>query len=114
MVNRSGELQQTVTPRFRGGEGYARLCDLTAGKKPQNVRVFSEMTLEKGCSIGAHTHTDDSEVIYILRGRGVYEDNGAAVAVGAGDTLIAYAGDSHSLRNESDEPLTYLAVIVKA
>lgn len=25
MVNRSGELQQTVTPRFRGGEGYAKL-----------------------------------------------------------------------------------------
>ena len=68
------DLPYNVTPHFKGGEGEVLLKDLTAGKKPANVRVFNEMVLRQGCSIGYHAHTDDCEIIYILEGEGVYLD----------------------------------------
>lgn len=114
MLHPKGSLPESVAEHFRGGEGAVRLIDLAAGNKPANVRVCNEMVLEKGCSIGYHTHEGDSEIIYILSGSGICNDNGLDVCVGAGDTLIAYDGDAHSLRNEGDVPLRYLAVIVKA
>ena len=89
------------------------LKDLTAGKKPANVRVFNEMVLRQGCSIGYHAHTDDCEIIYVLEGEGVYLDGDEKKQVFAGDTLICYAGESHSLSNEREQPLKYLAVIVQ-
>ena len=112
MINRGENLPVCFAEHFRGGDGETIVKDLTAGKKPANVRVCSEMILMKGCSIGRHVHGDDSEIIYILGGEGVYDDNGTVVCVRAGDTFICYAGEGHSLRNEKDEPLRYLALIV--
>ena len=112
MVNRGENLPVKFVEHFRGGDGETIVKDLTAGKKPANVRVCSEMVLMKGCSIGRHGHSDDSEIIYILGGEGVYDDNGTVVSVRAGDTLVCFAGEEHSLRNEKDDPLRYLAMIV--
>ena len=112
MVNRGENLPVRFVSHFRGGEGDTAFKDLTAGKKPANVRVCSEMLLLRGCSIGSHAHSDDSEIIYILGGEGVYDDNGTEVPVRAGDALVCFAGERHSLRNEREEPLRYLALIV--
>ncbi len=106
------DLPYTSSPRFKGGDGEVLLKDLTAGKKPANVRVFNEMVLQKDCSIGFHAHTDDSEIIYILEGEGEYLEGDKASPVRAGDTLLCYAGESHSLRNAGERPLKYLAVII--
>lgn len=107
------DLPYTVSPQFKGGDGEVLLKDLTTGKKPANVRVFNEMVLNQGCSIGFHTHTEDSEIIYVLEGEGICSEGGRESRVGQGDTLVCYAGESHSLRNECERPFRYLAVIIQ-
>ena len=46
-------------------------------------------------------------------GEGVDLDGDEKKQVFAGDTLLCYAGESHSLSNEREQPLKYLAVIVQ-
>ena len=65
MLNKGENVPVAVSEHFRGGEGEVWLKDLTCGRKPPNVKVFSEMTLHKGCSVGYHTHAGDSEIIYV-------------------------------------------------
>ncbi len=112
MVNRKKEIPVSIAEHFRGGDGAVALKDLTAGHRPANVKVCSEMVLQKGCSIGSHAHEGDSEIIYVLDGEGVYDDNGTQTAVAAGDVLVCFNGERHSLRNEKDAPLRYIALIV--
>ena len=113
MVNRGEDLSVRIEEHFKGGDGEVFVKDLTAGKKPANVRICNEMVLLKNCSIGYHTHEGDSEIIYILSGEGLYRDGAQESRVRAGDTLICCGGESHSLRNERKQPLKYLAFIVK-
>ena len=112
MVNRGENLSVHITEHFKGGDGVVFIKDLTAGKKPANVRVCNEMVLLKNSSIGFHRHEGDSEIIYILEGEGLYRDGEQDMIVRAGDTLICCSGESHSLRNELEQPLKYLAFIV--
>lgn len=112
MLNKGENVPVAISEHFRGGEGEVWLKDLTCGRKPPNVKVFSEMTLHKGCSVGYHTHTGDSEIIYILSGEGISREGEEEHFVRAGDTLVCLSGQSHSLRNEREEPLRYIAAII--
>lgn len=112
MINKREEIPVRIAERFRGGEGDIWIKDLTCGRKPANVKVFSEMVLPKGSSIGYHVHTADSEIIYILGGEGLYRTGETQVKVRAGDALVCHTGEGHGLRNEEDEPLRFLAAVV--
>lgn len=56
-----------------------------------------------------HLHHKDEEFIYVLSGRGIAEIGDREIEVGPGD-FMAFAQKSlpHSLRNHTDEDLTYL------
>ncbi len=113
MVNKGEELPVRIVEHFRGGEGEVLVKDLTAGSKPANVLVCSELTLFKGCSVGYHEHRGDSEILYIVSGKGVYSSSYATRAtVHAGDALVCLSGGSHALANEEDEPLKCISFIV--
>ena len=75
-------------------------------------RMFNHMILAPGRSIGEHRHEGDNEIFYFLKGSGVYTDNGTPVRVFPGDTAICNDGDTHSLVNDGDEPLEFIALIL--
>ena len=75
-------------------------------------RMFSHMILAPGNSIGEHRHEGDNEIFYFLRGSGTYSDNGNPVRVFPGDTAVCRDGESHSLVNDGDEPLEFIALIL--
>ena len=54
-------------------------------------RVFNHLFLEPGCEIGWHIHHGDGETYYILKGVGVYNDDGTEVTVGPGDVTFTDA-----------------------
>ena len=83
-----------VLPRFKGGEGN-----------------FIAATLPPQATIGRHTHEGDSEIIYILSGRGEVEDDGTLLPLQAGDCHYCPKGHTHSLINNSDEDLVFFAVV---
>lgn len=72
------------------------------------------MTLKKGDSIGVHPHIDNEDTYIVISGQGIFTDgNGKETVVGPKSVTIAGPGESHGLRNESDEDLVFIDLIAK-
>ena len=57
----------------------------------------------------------ETEPFYILEGHGTFvEDDGTRVEVGPGDVCLIEPGQSHSMENNSDEDLVFMALIYNA
>mgnify|MGYP000916868556 CR=1 FL=1 len=113
MIKRSSEMTVEIREKMRGGNGNVKLqhifnTDEIMGK----CRLFSRITLEPGCSIGLHQHDKEEEVYYILSGTGTVDDNGEIKTIGPGDAIKTGGGQVHSISNNGDEPLEFLAVII--
>ena len=67
--------------------------------------------LEPGSSIGLHTHEGSSETIYILSGTGKVLYDGEYEPLSAGSCHYCPQGHAHSLMNDSDGDLIFLAVV---
>jgi len=114
VIIRGQELQQQTMEKPRGGVGVAtRMAYEAAAGFSGEVTNFAMMQLEPGSSIGYHAHDGDMEMYLILDGAGKANDNGTIDRVSAGDMMITKDGESHSLENDTLEPLTFLAVIIK-
>lgn len=106
MVIDYSKIEEKAMPNFKGGE------------KIFNVKMFADENnkimqgrLEPGASIGLHTHQDNSEIIYILEGKGKVLYNGEYLPLKAGDVHYCNMGSEHSLINDSDADLKFFAVV---
>lgn len=97
---------------MRGGDGTAILTAL-AGELPKNLRLFSLIRLEPGSSIGYHVHENETELFHFISGSGRVDDNGAPTKVSAGDTMATPSGFGHSVTNDGEEDLVFVAAIVR-
>ena len=115
MVTRSDDFSITLRENMRGGDGTVKLTELL---KPTELnghgRMFSLITLDKGCSIGYHVHEGETETFYVIEGKALYNDNGTEVEASAGDVLHVRSGEGHAVANRGDEPLVLLAAIIYA
>ena len=100
------ELQEVRIPQFYGGE------------KETAARMFADEKgkimvgrLEPGASIGVHTHTTSSEIIYVLSGEGKAFFDGAWEAVGSGQCHYCPKGHTHGLNNDGGEDLVFFAAV---
>ena len=115
MVTRSNDFKITLRERMRGGDGTVRITELLAPAELNgHGRMFSLLTLEKGCSIGYHVHEGETETFYIIEGEALYNDNGVEIEATAGDVLHVRNGEGHAVANRGDKPLVLLAAIVYA
>ena len=48
----------------------------------------------------------------MLSGIAEYSDNGRIVTLSAGDTAFCPDGEGHSIRNNNDEPVVFIALII--
>ena len=67
--------------------------------------------LAPGGQVGLHTHEKDSEIIYILSGTGKVLCDGVYEPLEAGSCHYCPKGHEHSLINDSEGDLCFLAVI---
>jgi len=116
MIRKAVNCKVEYREHMRDGNGTVKITNFIAEPSELNEkgRMFSRITLNPGCSIGYHVHDKDAELFYILRGTGVYSDNGELRMVSAGDVTICRTGEGHSIANETDEVLELIAVIVYA
>jgi len=112
MVVHRNEMKVEEKERLREGEGTARLTYLLDGSAEKNARMFAEITLNPGCSIGYHQHESETEYYFILSGTGLVNDNGTEVEVKQGASIITGNGAFHSIKNTGTDPLVFHAVIV--
>lgn len=97
-----------------GGKGHLIIKHLL-GEKELNGKcgLYAEVTIEPGCSLGYHEHHGESETYYILKGQGIYSDNGTLRMVKAGDVTFTPNGQGHALTNTEDTDLVFMALIIK-
>ena len=92
--------------KFKGGEGY-----IEAFMYVDDDNRILKGKLNKGCSIGMHTHDVSSEIIYIIKGVGKVICDGIEEKLNEGDVHYCPKGSTHTLMNECDEPLIFLGVV---
>ena len=110
MLIRKNEMP--VTERnMRNGDGLIIDRTIVPKDKMINARLFSLLTIRKGCSIGYHDHNNEVEYYYILSGNGIVTENGKDIEAHPGDVVITGWGDGHSIRNDNSEDLVLLAVV---
>jgi len=112
MVIHRSEMKTECKEKMRGGEGKTHLTHLLDGNSQKNARMFAEITLDEGCSIGDHRHDSETEYYFIISGFGTVNDDGKEVEVKQGDTIITGNGASHSIKNTGSVPLIFHAIII--
>ncbi len=111
MIIKQKDMKIEEVANVRGGDGVLFKQIIAPPEPSVHLRLFVKFTIRKGCSIGKHQHLGEIEYYYILSGEGVVtEDDGVRVAQ-PGDVVITGWGGNHSIRNEKDEDLVFLAVI---
>ena len=96
MIRRSEEKQSVRKPAPFNGVGEITVRSLLNGPE--------EMS-QKGRVFGHETY-------YILSGKGLYNDNGTEVEIGAGDVTYCAPGEGHGLKCLGDEPVEMIALIL--
>lgn len=100
-----------------GGKGKARKYEIVSKDELLgHGRLYSRTILEPGSSVGWHQHVNDTEPYYILNGEGDFiegnsENEKIITHVKKGDICIINVGQWHSLENNSDKPLEFIALI---
>ncbi|WP_406677061.1 cupin domain-containing protein [Moorella sp. ACPs] len=117
MIRRAQEMKEEIVTGLRGGKGNVAMVHILEESKNEfngKGRLFARLTLKPGASIGWHQHSGDSEAYYILSGQGIVNDNGRETVVKAGDMVLTKNGEYHSIINNGDENLEFIALILYA
>ena len=113
MVRRADSLSVQYNEHMRGGDGTVELRHFLNKEDFQGKgRLFSMITLEPGCSIGYHVHENEAEIFAVLEGEGRFNDNGAEIAISAGDVTVTDSGEGHGVACAGDKPLRLVALII--
>lgn len=112
MIRKYNEMPTTAKEHLRGGTGSTIFKTLAEEGSVKHCRLFSELTLEKGCSIGDHDHVNETEYYWITEGEGIVTEADGEKIVTKGDLVITGGGASHAIRNEKDAPLKFAAIII--
>ena len=103
-----------VLEHFKGGKGNTEIFHIVQNDEELNGkgRLYSVVRLQKDCEIGTHRHQGDTEMFFVLKGRGKTTVNGECVEIGPGDVVFTDEGEEHFLLNECEEPLELMALVL--
>ncbi len=99
-------LEEKELSNFKGGEKAFKVR-----MHEGNYNKIMKGILVPGASIGMHTHETNSEVVFVLSGKGTMIFDDTKEILNAGDCHYCPMGHSHSFINESDEDLVFYAVV---
>lgn len=114
MIRRSSEKEVNRYEHKFGADGFITVRSLINSDDELNGkgRVFAHTTVLPGSGIGYHVHKGDTEIYYIYKGKGEYNDNGVITTVEAGDVTFTPSGTGHGIKNTGSEPLELIALII--
>lgn len=114
MTTKNGERKILRNENMCGGRGYVIIERLLSEKELNGkCGLYAKVTIEKDCSLGYHEHHGETETYFLLSGSGVYNDNGTNVPATAGDVFFCEDGCGHGLENTGEEPIVFMALIIK-
>ena len=75
MLNRANDQKTDVIEHLRGGDGQVIRQTLIAPEDScGKFKMCAKLTLEPGCTIGAHAHMPDAEFCWLLEGELLIQD----------------------------------------
>ena len=113
MLIKKEEQVKTLVANLRGGDGTVDKRDYPLSVMPENAKMFAELRLEPGCSIGAHQHVGEYEVFFCKEGEIVLNDNGTEKLFRTGDFAVCADGETHGIANRTDKTAAVYAAIIK-
>ena len=114
MIKRKEQMKIRIVENVFGGEGTLEFLDLFEKEEVQGMtRIFSIVTLEKGCSIGPHTHRGEAEMYFLLEGNAQTLSGGEWIDIREGDGAFTPEGKEHAIRNPNKDKVRLLAVIIE-
>lgn len=112
MIRRAHEREKLEKTMF-GGPGMAHFTKLLKEDEFEGRgRLYNHVLLRPGDAVGKHRHNGDFEVFFILKGEGLYDDNGRETTVKAGDVTVCRHGEEHALYNNGPDDLEMVALIL--
>lgn len=111
MFTNINNFEKTEVKNMRGGTGSIYLQKVNPIL--DNMKMYAKITIPKGSSIGMHTHTEDEEMIYVLKNNGILTIDDKEYELSEGMISICKRGHNHSIKNIYKEDLVLLAVVTK-
>lgn len=113
MIKRKDDLRIVYNEHMKGGDGTVKIIHYAEKEEiGGKCRLLAKIVLEPGCSIGTHTHVDEEEIFYIIKGTATYDDNGTEVLLNEGDSAICLGGQTHSIANRGTETAEVIATVL--
>lgn len=113
MIVQKEKLKCLKQENARGGIGvvlqHPYLENLVVESK---LTGFNLMVLEAGVTIGYHQHVGSEELYYILEGTPTVVDDGKEEVIGPGTVIWTSNGHFHSLANNTNKVVKFLAFVV--
>lgn len=106
MILDFNKIEETINPNFKGGE--KEMAVRAYGDEKNRIMVNR---LIPGASVGMHTHEKNSEIIYLMEGCGKVIYDGEEMRIEEGQVHYCPKGHTHSLINDSEKDLVFLAVL---
>ena len=112
MYKTKEQLKTVTRLNYEGKERMflTNLADFDA--KNEKIKTFAYAQLKPGEQVGFHVHEGESEMYYIISGKGIYTDNDKDVEISAGAVTHTVSGEGHALKNTGDEMLEFIALIL--
>ncbi len=113
LFRHSTEMATQQNQNMRGGKGTVTVKHvLNPDELFGNGRLFAQLTVPPGASVGLHKHEGEAETYLILQGQGRYHNNDESYDIAAGDMARVDDGDSHGIENTGDTPLVLIGLIL--
>lgn len=109
IIKHSNEVAEEI-PFLEGVKGCTLrwLIAEEDGAKNYAMRLFE---LKPNGIIPLHSHIDTEHEVFIIEGRGTFNDGKNDIQVKKGDVIFVEPKNKHSFKNTSDKPLKFICVI---
>lgn len=114
MIRQAAEMRVENISEMRGGKGEVTVIHMMERPEFHNKgRLFAHNILKPGTSIGMHPHIGDFEAYYVIKGEGVfYEEGGVKTPIKQGDLGLIEVGKSHGIENTGATNLEIIALVL--
>ena len=106
--------ETAFVPNLRGGDGTIEIRHiLNKDELMGHASMYAHVIIPAHASIGFHQHVENTEPYYVLKGKGIFEDNDhTETEIHPGDVCVIEVGQSHAIKNPFDEPLEIMALVI--
>ena len=106
--------ETAFVPNLRGGDGTIEIRHiLNKDELMGHASMYAHVIIPAHASIGFHQHVENTEPYYVLKGKGIFEDNDhTETEIHPGDVCVIKVGQSHAIKNPFDEPLEIMALVI--